>query len=819
MKKRDVRIVAFTSAVIFIFVLLASRLFYIQIVNGDEMRSIAEDKGEKPIVELAPRGDILDRNGKKIATSTQTFNIVISNLDSKIKNDEINPVLLETIRIINKNNDGKKINTQSLPIALENNQFVFYFKIKSERIKKIWEKSFKERNKLEESFTAKDSFYYLAEKYELLSKDSSGKKTLKYNMNIDEALKVIALRLSIKEQAYSQYKTIYIAKNVNRKTAFAVQSKILELPGIQCEVAPMRVYPYGNVGSAFIGHLGRISDEESQTYNSLGYDINRELIGKLGLEKVLENNKELNISLRGEPGVRYVRVNKFGKVIGENATLDPIPGDTVITTINMDVQLAAEKAMAETLAKIRSGEIGGKALKNANAGAAIAIDVNTGEVIAMVSYPGFDPNIFAETGSISPEMSNIIYPDISQDKANLIPLPTLNYATMGQGPPGSTFKPLTAIAGLEEGVITPSTIIYDYGIYRGVNGFNGACWVWNERHTTHGPTDVAKALQVSCNYFFFEVGKRLGSDKFQKWAVKFGLAKDPVTGESPKSGIEIEERAGSASTSTKYKRTRINSVMRERILNVIIGNVKYGGYTFTEGSEEYIAIKNMMLEGRFDKQKLNELNITNERAQKKIEMEINRFNSEAKSIGEVLNASIGQGATELTPLQLANYIATLVNGGNRYKVHLIKQVLNPDGTVKKDIQPEILDKLSLKEQNVKAVIEGMAKVTSEGGTAAWVFRNYEISTGGKTGSAEVSKFQEAYGRSAYGWYVGFAPLDKPQIAVAVVGYNAGHGNSVAPVAKAIYDAYFKVGAYKEQKVQENTLNQQSQANNNQNNNR
>ena len=185
----------------------------------------------------------------------------------------------------------------------------------------------------------------------------------------------------------------------------------------------------------------------------------------------MENNKDTNIKLRGEPGFQYVDVDKFGRVLKKTATLDPIPGDTVVTTIDLDLQRVAEDSLNKTMHDVSTGLIKSDAVySNANRGAAIVVNVKTGEVLALASRPGFDPNWFAPTGSINFNQAKTLYPTGS-DSADLLPKPMFNYATMGAGPPGSTFKPFVAIAALQEKVITPSTVIVDRGIYSVVKGF------------------------------------------------------------------------------------------------------------------------------------------------------------------------------------------------------------------------------------------------------------------------------------------------------------------------------------------------------------
>ncbi|MDF2675565.1 MAG: hypothetical protein K0R09_3837 [Clostridiales bacterium] len=309
------------------------------------------------------------------------------------------------------------------------------------------------------------------------------------------------------------------------------------------------------------------------------------------------------------------------------------------------------------------------------------------------------------------------------------------------------------------------------------------------------------------------MGKRLGFEKIGEWAAKFGLGRDPETNARPTTGIEIYESAGTVGSPNEHKLSYINYKMKNIVEKLAEAN--YGGYTLTEGTEDYKAIKEMFMNGfeQYDVAKYTALGITekskiedaieteykstlsgigiiNEKAQKLIIREINKFDSESSRPGDALITAIGQGATNLTPLQMAQSIATIVNGGTRYKAHLVKQVLNPDGTLKKDFEPEVITKLNLKKENVDAIKEGMKKVNEEGGTASIVFRNYPIETGGKTGTAQYNKNQTEMGRAAYGWFAGFAPYDNPEIVVVGIVYDGGHGNYVARAVKEVYDQYF-----------------------------
>ncbi|KMT21540.1 penicillin-binding transpeptidase domain-containing protein [Clostridium cylindrosporum] len=799
MKKEITRITSFTVVIIMIFSILIARLFYVQLFKGDYYKSLAEEKGEKEIIRPAPRGEIVDRNGEKIATSKQGFNITFSNYQKKGKekkevyNERINKALVETLQIITKNADLDKLNLSAIPIAIEGNNYVYNFTATSNTLRAKLEKNLKKAydlDKIEEKsnikLDAKGVIRELGKKYGLLD-ENTGENI--YKVSQIELLQLVSLRAAISSVSFSQYKTVYIAKNVKKETAFAIMYKGSELPGISNEVAPIREYPNGEVGSAFLGYLGKISEDSAEEYKNLGYDINRELIGRLGLEKSLENNRDLGINLRGEPGVRYVNVDKFGQITKETATLDPIPGDTVKTTIDINLQKVAEESLDKTMESIRGKSKGG----NAKRGAAIVTDVKTGEILALASRPGFDPNVFAQTGAIAdPEIyKKYFVPEKNEgDKADLIPAPMFNYATKGAIPPGSILKPFVGIAGLEEGVVNPSTIVVDKGgPFDKIKGFKGACWIWNTKRGSHGPVNVSQALEVSCNIYFFEVGRLLGYERFSKWAAKFGFASDPKTGEKPKSGIEIEESPGEVGSDVKYKKTNLSIFLND--ISDKISGIEYGGYTITKGTDEYKAIQDMIDKGQYDKTKLESIGVTNLKAQRYIKQKIAEFKSNANNVGQLLSVSIGQGSTLLTPLQMIGALNTLLNDGKRYSTHLVKEVLNPDGTVKREIAPELLEEFKISPENKDAILKGMSKVTSgEHGTAASTFRGFNIPTGGKTGSASVPPSQKEKGRDAYGWFLGFAPYEDPQISVVVVIYDAGSGSFSAPVARDIYEQYF-----------------------------
>lgn len=789
MKIKNVRIKVFIGIIFTIFTAMLVRLAYLQVVKGEDYRIMAEETSDREVATTAPRGELLDRNGIQFATNKQCFNIAYSY--SSKNTSTINKTFIDVVNILYKKNEQDKINSSSLPISYDESTgtFKFTYSGTDETVKKL-EDSFKESNKLDTGLDAIHTVYKLGEKYGIITLKEDGTPADGTELSDQALLKVVALRQAIKSISYRQYQDITIASNVDRDTAFEIEALSSKLEGVSIKTASIRYYPLGEVGSAFLGYVGKISsDSEVEKYSGLGYNISSELIGKTGLEAVCENNSDLGVALRGEPGIEYIKVDKLGRKLGVIGETEAIPGDTVVTTIDANLQKVAESSLDATMEAIRNGTYG-KTYPNANRGAVVVIDIDTGEILALASRPGFDPNVFAETGGITDySIYQKYFLPGEEDPYDKQPKPMFNYATAGTAPPGSTFKVLTAIAGLEEGKITPSEYVYDTGIYR-YGSFAGACWHFTDYGTGHGNVDVRRALQVSCNYYFFEVGKRLGQSGLSKWSYKFGISTDPDNPSSsrPSTGIEIAENAGTVGNPMETKRKTIGSTMSKVMKK--LAEVNYGGYTFIEGTEEYNTLYDMFMYNKYDQAKLEGIGITNEKAQKYIKQQVASFEASSSYAGDALNISIGQGSTSLTPLQMAQFYATWLNGGTRYKAHLIKEVRDSEGNVISTVEPTVLSQVDIKPETIEIVKEGMAKVTEEGGTAASVFRNYPIKTGGKTGSAEFSSNSAAIGRAAYSWFASFAPYDNPEIAVVAVIYDGNKGYYTSMIVKAIYDEYF-----------------------------
>ncbi|SFU50357.1 penicillin-binding protein 2 [Clostridium sp. DSM 8431] len=900
-----------------IFIVIGAKLVYLQVIRHDDYKERADTTSTKFVSEKAPRGIIYDSEGNILATNIQTYTMTYTNTT------DTNSTFFETINSVEsilKENGESIIDNFILKLDDNNKPYFEYSSTdesdkEAEKLRFLKDRGFDEEIKKElfgdnaEDLTdkeidelnnrlleisAEDAFYELIKKYNLIeikTQNLSDEEKEKYKkMTGEEMLEVILnegityeklrtymmIRDELKMQSFSGYKYVTLAENMKRDTSLIILQKLNDLPGIEVTLEPTRYYPYSTLASSVLGYLSSINSSNKEKYELRGYDVSSDYIGISGIESAFEEQ------LRGTKGGTTVKINSKGRVTEELFKLESYPGNNVHLTIDKNIQYAAEQALADTMEKIRTTS----SYTGATRGAAIAVEVKTGRILASVSYPNYDPNIFTVdkeksadliSSYFSPDLEtfgqnlinsrgiskniNELFPlenGVRTDSYDLYPRAFYNYATQGLIPPGSTFKPLTGVAGIESGVVGVSETIYDSGkfnVHPETYGksFGPECLLYTNYHSSHGATDITHALEVSCNYYFYEVAYRLykqaGSDinaldSLAKYAWKFGLGVDPDSNEKPSTGIEIEENFGQVynfqsfkNQSILYSKFELRDYLERGDYRGITTFIPFD-YSTSEDDNEKVKDAKATL-----KKKINErftqigvdddaLNtdefseyilddvktIMNnsekyEENVKAYEANNKTFNldSQSKTVADVIArfvindkgaeivspaqevyAAIGQGMNNFTPMQLAGYVSTLANGGTRYKLHFVDKVTTPDGELVEEFNPEVLDELNISEATLAAVREGMYKANNdEGGTAAAVFSSFPIRTGGKTGTADFGESQTEVGRAPYATYISFAPLEDPQIAFVGVIYDGGHGSSTAPVAKAVYEAYFK----------------------------
>ena len=476
-------------------IVLLLQLFNLQIVHGAEYREESNTRLTKETVLEAARGKIVDRTGIELA-STQIVNS-LELYKTKISNEELNTMLLEVATVLEQNGDSY---TDNLPLSIN----PIGFTMETEEEQKKWKKEME----IDENATAEQVFEKLKEKYEIT------------NENIEEVRKIMTLRYEINIQGYSSTSAIEIAENISETSLAIFNEQNAKFPGLSITQKPQRTYLKGNLASHVLGYLGRIETEEYEKNKDV-YDMN-DVVGTSGVEYVLEK------FLRGTDGTKQIDMSVDGTVTDEYITKEAVAGNNVVLTIDAKLQQVVQDALKTNIEKIRNG--GFSQQSDTAGGACIVMNVKTGEVLALASYPDFEPQAFI--GGISSEKWN-------EYTTNLMPLK--NRAIQEANAPGSIFKMITAIAALESGVTNTTEQVYDSGVYRYYNQ-KLPCWYYTDYGVGHRWQNVSAAIKNSCNYYFCEMGQRLGIDKLVEYASGFGLGK--------KTGIELlGETAGTLATS------------------------------------------------------------------------------------------------------------------------------------------------------------------------------------------------------------------------------------------------------------------------------
>ena len=652
------------------------KLFDLQIMKGEQYVEVAENRLITNIVEKAPRGEILDRYGTRLVSNKVGYSVVMQKTD--LSNEQFNDIIKKLVDVLYTNGCEYYDN---LPISFA--PYLFNFDDENEDGSTEDERAaFFENNSskgINAQMSASDVMQTLKSRYKVSDAYSE-----------DEQRRITGIRYAAEMSGLSQTTLFTLADDVPVEAVTQIKERSQEFRGISVINDYVRQYDMPGLATHILGRTGKISAEEYEENRNNGYGYN-DIIGKQGIEKWGE------MYLRGTDGTTGTSKTVGGTDVTVITDTEAIPGNYIVLTIDSDLQKITENSLAQNIQAIRDASgVKEKDGADCNAGAAVVIDVKTGDVLSMASCPTYDMSRFNED-----------YAELIQNTAN----PMWNRAVSGTYSPGSTFKPLTAIAALETGNLTTNEIIEDEGVYKAYQDYQPACWIWNEYKLTHGKQNVTLALENSCNYFFYEVGRRLGIDIMDEYAAKFGLGEY--------TGVELNEETSGHMASPEYKKQVVTNVTSQDW---------YGGDT--------------------------------------------------------LQAAIGQSYSLFTPVQLANYAATIANGGARYKVNLIKSIRSSvDGRAIREFEPVIVENIDMNEKDLNAVKQGMKKVADEG-SAAEVFKNYGVQVGGKTGTAQVGD------GSNNAVFIAYAPFDNPQIAVSVVLEHGVRGTNAAMVAKDIFDAYF-----------------------------
>ncbi len=587
----------FAVIVVVAFVFLWVRIWYLQILKGEDFKGLSENNRVRLVSLPGIRGLITDRNGETLVSIRPSFNLYITPEDAK-----------------------------DLDVTLD---------------------------------------------------------ILEEKIDFDEE----KLRTNMKKA--QPFANVLIKADVSREMVAFVEENNRILPGVHLIVEPLRNYVYKDLAAHVLGYLGEISKEKLEEMKENDYHMG-DLMGKEGMEFLYENE------LKGTKGYKQIEVDVAGRELQILRKLPPESGNQLVLTLDLRLQKVLEQLMVGTEEEPKNGAV-------------VVLKVSTGEVLAMASKPSFDPNLFAAGISIK-NWRKLIF-----DKRH----PLQNKSIDGQYPPGSTYKIVTALAGLEEKIITPETSIYCPGHFKLGRG-RYRCW----KRGGHGAVDLHKALVQSCDVYFYTVGHRLGIDNLAKYAKSLGLGNF--------TGVNLIGEKTGLVPSTDWK------------LNA---------------------------------------------------------KKEPWLLGETISASIGQGYNLVTPIQQANMLSTVINGGLLFKPFLVKGIKDKHGAMIKEVYPKVLTKLNVNPENLELIKNALLGVVNEKRGTGWRARLKNIKVAGKTGTAQVVRLRAVgsnneedipYEFRDHAWFVAFAPYENPEIAVAVIVEHGGHGGSAAaPIARKIIETYFR----------------------------
>ena len=681
------RALAMLLAFALILGLFGGRMYAVQMLDAGHVVADSDTYTTYYTVKAA-RGELLDRNGNVMVGNRATYNLVFNTFvltNTKGANDhllrlvkmarELGVDYIENFPVTETRPYEYTLSEQSAAWQGYFQDYLWYLEIDSDISASRLMEELRELYKIPESWSDADARAVIGLYYELM------------------------LRTDI-----TNLSSYVFLEDVPDDILNAILE--LNVPGLDAAASTTREY-YTTYAAHILGTISAMNSDDWKVYKEKGYKMD-DKIGKTGLEKAFEEY------LHGTDGRLARVVDKNGNIVSQYYTKEPVAGHNVETSIDLNLQIVAEETMRqihETLTTTNGTDGGGNGA-DIQGMACVVMDTRTGEVLACASYPSYDPATY-----------NKLYNELMEDPLK----PTRNRALMEAYPPGSTFKVAMSIAGLESGKIDRYTQIRDDGVFTKYPGSSPKCLVYSRTGGTHGYLDVAGALRVSCNYFYYKLGDWMDWEDVDSVVKSLGLGEH--------TGIELGENIGQrANAETKKK--------------------NYSG-----SDANWYAMDQVL-------------------------------------------ASIGQSDHRYTPMQLCAYASAVANKGTRYAATFLKRVVSADySELVEENTREILSVTKMSPETIAAVYDGMHQVTSaSGGSGVSAFRGFDIKVCGKTGTAEHET-----GGSSNGAFICFAPMDDPEIAVAVYGEKAGSGAYMARVARAVLEAYFGADETSDAETYENKV--------------
>lgn len=838
------RFLIFGALALALFVILFIQLVQLMLVKGDEYAAMSGALKQRVVSIPGARGSILDRNGLPLAFDEKSYNVQFYRDPTKSTETDrayYTSVIIDTINVIEKNG-GEIIDTFVIKHNDKTDEYYFDWGIEDPENKKSREESW--RINMYVSTKLDDEGNYILPPEEIY-KNLRQKYQIPPEMGYVDARKVLSVWQESQLNSWVAYEPVTIAYNVNMQTVAEIETHKAELTGMSIEDSTVRVYPKENVAAHVIGYLGKISNEEMlEEYTAKGYNVD-DLVGIEGVEKSMEAFLTGNSALR--QGKETVEIDNMAVIQNVLSSTQPTQGYNVMLTIDIPLQKVVEESLAKKIPEIHDEQVeefiknpdkdgDGEGdytgldmdkLKFAESGAAIVLDVNSGDVLATSSYPSFDLNQFV--GGISEDDYKVLKDDPAK--------PLFNKAISSRATPGSIFKMVTGLGALMEGEVdrdrgTTLTeriscdgqyVVNEEAVKNGAKAQGPSCWT--KYPSNHLNQDIILGLAHSCNYYFYTLSERLGIDLLDKWTEKFGLTSS--------TGIELPgEAVGQVGSQellydpdkpidkqASFLPMLVMETGQNSVVNLIkayaeVHDTSYDEALVKETAEEIVhllAIKfdpdendrNVLKDeygvslGEHVREILSQKLSISVKSSSMLSIDITSVLSELQwSVTKTINTGIGQEITQVTPIAVARYVAAVVNGGTVYQTHIVDKVVGQDGTVLFDKQPQVFGTLDANQKYLDAIIEGMEGVVDEQeGTAADYFKNWKYTNniGGKTGTAQVSQVD----LENNSWFVCFAPYDKddpsvkPEIVVVVFVPNGYQGGLSCYVAKDILQYYFE----------------------------
>lgn len=792
------RMVLLSAILLGVMVVMFVRMYTMIVGDADRYTARATNQSTRTITTYGKRGTIYDTNMVPLAYDTTSWNVTFYRDPTRSEDADraaYTQVLIKVIGLVESN--GKSTVND------------FWLKKDEEGVWRFDSGSGSESVESSRESQWRTNFYLTNVPEEELWDTLLQKYFIPEELSEDMKVKVLALWQESRMNAFNSM-PVPIAYDVGFETVSEIEAMSLELDGIDIEESSSRVYPQGRTAAHLTGYISKISASQLETYRSQGYPVDA-YIGAAGVEYSLEDQLSPYISYR--QGKREVEINTRGKVVRELDYQTPTDGNSVVLTIDVDLEKVMREALIDTIAEIREAQetqirreywqdVNEDVLKKyeendwkidlAESGAMVCMDPHSGKVLGMVSYPDYDLSMF-NGGKVNSAMWNELLEEND---------PLYNRAISTRDSPGSIFKLVTALGGLAEGVLTPTRTISDRGSFTKTNATNPAkCWISADQISEHQNLNVTTALSHSCNYFFYETSYELGVTKLYQWAAALGLT-SKTNVELPGESISIVGNQNMLYDPDKsiYEQETSKPMLADRSIRELIAqieaerNVDFSDELVDESVAKLMRIAvSYETKSEWNRPIRDVLQYDLGLPAQYIETHYfgNTIVTYLQDIfwtpNETIMDGIGQSVTQVTPVAVARYVAAICNGGTVYDAQIVDKIIGADGRIVLEKEPVIANQIQTDPNYYTLIMRGMEDVTSaeDGGTAGSYFRDWKYTDviAAKTGTSQRTELDVENNA----WMVAYAPRENPQIVVVCYIQNGYAGARCSTAIKAVIE--------------------------------